>query len=62
MNWRRRKGLSKEFGCSLRKVDYIVRGMKESGLYDRYIIKNDGILLVDAKAFERYLRGRNEGK
>lgn len=62
MNWRRRKGLCKEFGFSLRKVDYIIRDMRESGLYDRYIIKNDGFVLVDAKAFERYLRGRNEGK
>ena len=57
MNWRRRKGLCKEFGCSLRKVDYIIRDMRESGRYDRYIIKNDGIVLVDAKAFERFLRG-----
>ena len=57
MKWLRRKGLCSEFKMSLRKVDYILRDMRESGRYDKSFIKNDGVLLVDARDFERFIRG-----
>lgn len=57
MKWLRRKGLCSEYGLSLRKVDYILRDMRESGRHDKSFIKNKGTLLVDKRAFELFLRG-----
>lgn len=57
MKWLRRKTLSSEYGLSLRKVDYVLRDMRESGRHDNSFIKDKGTLLVNKRAFELFLRG-----
>lgn len=53
----RRKALADYYGISLRKVDYILKAMRDSG---RFKFIEGGTVLVDRKDFEWALAHREE--
>lgn len=53
----RRKGLADYYKISLRKVDYILKAMRDSG---KFKIVEGGTVLVDKKDFEWALAHREE--
>ena len=53
----RRKSLAAYYGISLRKVDYILKAMRDSG---KFKIVEGGTVLVDRKDFEWALAHREE--
>lgn len=56
--WMRRKSLAAAYDISLRTVDYIVAGMRDSGRYDDRIISDGRLTIIDREAFEDALRHR----
>ena len=65
--WLSRKDLASELGCSLRRVDNIVNGIKEQigDRYDRYVLAGTRInyfAAIDYMTYERELADENMKK
>lgn len=58
----RRKGLAREYGLSLRTIDYVLEYMYQSHRYDRYILRSNRAVMVNPRGFEQALKERREVK
>lgn len=58
----RRKGLAREYGLSIRTIDYVLEYMYQNHRYDRYILRSNRAVMVNPQGFEQALKERREVK
>lgn len=58
----RRKGLAREYGLSIRTIDYVLEYMYQNHRYDRYILRYNRAVMVNPQGFEQALKERREVK
>lgn len=56
----RRRGLSANYGLSMRTVDNVLEFMYKRSHYDGYIIRTKGAVMVNPEGFEMALKERRE--